>query len=246
MRIGSDFRVKSALGPLAALLWALQSPSALGFSYEVTDQEWLAWPEYCRVKYSMTPVGASRRGYSKAEIKRWKNTLGKTFDHVHHYCAGLVSMQRAQRQVDPEKRKGWYGQAIGAIDYTYRGSEPDYPLFSQMSAYYGKALFEYGRMADAKKVLEKGIAAQPEAPESYVMLAEVIRKDGDFPGAREILEQYYARGGAASPELDYNLAYVCLQLEDYECARRFTKSALAGGYPLTGLKRKLQAAGQWR
>lgn len=234
------------LASAALILVPLFIQGARAFDYEVTDYEWASWPEYCKVRYASTPVGAGRGNYTKADARKWSETLGGTYLHIHHYCAGLISIQRAQRYADADQSRRWYNESLGAIAYTYRGSEPDFPLFSQMSAYYGKALYETGQTAEAQEILQTGIKTQPEAPESYIMLAEIARKEGDREAARKVLESYYERGGKPSAELDYNLAYVYMLEKDYDNARKYTKSALAGGYPLQGIKERLKALGHWR
>jgi tetratricopeptide (TPR) repeat protein len=67
---------------------------------------------------------------------------------------------------------------------------------------------------------------------------------GDAAGARKQLElaREKARDDA---NLSYNLGLAYFDLKDYALAREYAKRAYELGFPLEGLKKKLQQAGQW-
>lgn len=52
--------------------------------------------------------------------------------------------------------------------------------------------------------------------------------------------------GLEDPNLDYNLGLAYFELGEYEKSLDHAKRAYAMGYPLTGLRDKLQAKGQWK
>lgn len=49
-----------------------------------------------------------------------------------------------------------------------------------------------------------------------------------------------------SVDANYNYGLMCLELKDYSEALKHAHVAYSAGYPLAGLRKRLQAAGQWR
>jgi tetratricopeptide (TPR) repeat protein len=240
-RIGSFLTILITLAALGC------GRSALAFGYVINDADWATWPEYCKVKYTMTPIGRNTRGQYPAEAReRWRRSIGPVWDGLHHYCVGMIYVHQAQGAAEPKAKQRYSYKAEHEIAYSYRGLGAGSPLFSTISAYYALALHGVGKTETAMQVLDKAIQIQPESPESYVVKAQIERKAGKLDEAEKVLLSFSKNGGRNSAEIDYHLAFVYLEKNDYKNARIYTKSALQKGYPLTGLKRKLERLGEWR
>ena len=74
--------------------------------------------------------------------------------------------------------------------------------------------------------------------------ANYLYRKNDLAGARLQYEEAL-RLSPTAPELCYNAGLFFFALKDYARARALAKVAYAGGYPLPGLRSKLQAAGAW-
>jgi tetratricopeptide (TPR) repeat protein len=222
--------------------------SAAAFSTVVSDTDWAAWPEYCKVKYLTTPVGHRTRGSSASQeaIRKWARTLGEVWGGIHHYCVGEVRVHKAQATPNDQAKLPLFKQAVRDIEYSYVSLNDNSPIFSRVSAYYGMALNGVGRREAALVVLDKGIKNQPRVPDSYVAKAEVERKANRLDEAEQTLLAFLQNGGKATAEVSYYLGYIYLEKGDFENARRYTKDALANGYPLLGIKKRLEKLGEWR
>lgn len=228
------------------LLFSLATTRIFAFGYVVSDRDWAAWPEYCRVKYTGTPVGWKTRGkFPKEVYDKWEKRIGSGWTGMQHYCVGLIYVNRAQASADPKEKENWSGRAINEIGYTYSKLNPTSGIFSRISAHYAIALDNIGERDKAIQVLEKGIKGQPYAPESYIVKSQIERGIGDFDAAEKTLLAFLEIARKDVAEAQYHLAYIYIEKEEFDKAKQFTKSALKNGYPLSGLKRKLQRLGEW-
>lgn len=91
---------------------------------------------------------------------------------------------------------------------------------------------------------ERAFAFKPEDPLIYMIYGIYLHKKGDLANARAI----YERGlgfKADNAELLYNLGLVLFDLKEYALAKERAVAAYSLGYPLPGLKHKLERVGQW-
>lgn len=217
------------------------------FGYEANDFDWSNWPEYCKVKYTRTPIGAKTRGSFPEEFHaKWEKRIGSGgWAGLHHYCVGLIYVNRAQASASPQEKKKWSDRAIGEIQYTYTNLTSTSGIFSRVSAHYALVLDNLGQTDKALKVLEAGIKGQPHAPESYIVKSQLQRANGDLDAAEQSLLSFLEIAKKDVAEAQYHLAYIYIQKKEFKKAKKYTKLALENGYPLSGLKRKLQRLGEW-
>lgn len=135
----------------------------------------------------------------------------------------------------------------GDIDYTLRAF-PNHP----------RALLAMKRLAERERkekprgasyplqcYFERAIRFTPDDPAVRVIFAHYLIDRGDQAGARKQLElvQDKARD---DPNLSYNLGLAYFDLKEYGLAREHAKRAYELGFPLQGLKKKLQQVKQWQ
>ena len=227
------------------LIIMVLSSGALAFNFPVSDREWLQWPAYCqtryigtavgnRSKYAQLPVG-SRRNYMK-----WKKTLGPTFLHIHHYCAGITRIKRA-KLAEKSKRKRVYETAVGDIMYTYRKSDSSFPLFSQMSAHLAQAYVGAGRPDQALLILNKAVALQPGKAPAYIQMANMRTKEGKHDEAIRLLKNALNLVEEQKSAIHAKLARIYMEIRNYSEAKNHTNSAYKEGYRLPGLRKKLNS-----
>ncbi len=148
-----------------------------------------------------------------------------------------------------ESLKGARGSATvgGDIDYTLRAF-PNHP----------RALLAMKRLGEREKKLkvrganypvecyfDRAVRFAPDDPAVRIVFGHYLIDKGDAAGARKQLElaREKARDNA---NLSYNLGLAYVDLKDYPLAREYAKRAYELGFPLEGLKKKLQQAGQWQ
>jgi tetratricopeptide (TPR) repeat protein len=135
----------------------------------------------------------------------------------------------------------------GDIDYTLRAF-PNHP----------RALLAMKRLGDRERkakargatypvecYFDRAVRFAPDDPAVRVVFGHYLIDKGDAAGARKQLE--LAREKAHdNANLSYNLGLAYFDLKDYALAREYAKRAYELGFPLDGLKKKLQQAGQWQ
>jgi tetratricopeptide (TPR) repeat protein len=189
--------------------------------------------------------------------------LGPTHAHAFEECGELTNaygpfdyrtsrdklaiVEGAHFTQDVETlRRGATGKLGGDIDYTLRAS-PNHP----------RALIA---MADLGRKLNTN---QPPGAKYPIpcYFDRAIRFANDDPIVRLIYGTYLARHGkrneavnqlevaakldANNANIHYNLGLIYLDLKDYPKARENAKRAYDLGFSLPGLRKRLEAAGQW-
>ncbi len=154
-----------------------------------------------------------------------------------HFTPGVESLSR---QIN--------NRYFGAdIDYTLRAF-PNHPrallAMTRLSARERKDK-PRGATYPVQCYFDRAIRFTPDDPAVRVVFGHYLIDKGDPGGARKQLDlvQEKAREDA---NLSYNLGLAYFDLKAYGLAREHAKRAYALGFPLPGLKKKLQQANQWR
>jgi tetratricopeptide (TPR) repeat protein len=224
--------------------------AASAFEFVPTELEWAGWPQYCQARYVTTYVGQRSpwvSTYPKAGVDLAKRQLGAaTFEGVHHYCASLIWLNRARTEPDKKVRNFDLLNARDEALFSFRSLPQDSPLRGTMLITLGLVAMESGNSSDAIAFLQDAIKASPQEPTPYAAMAMAQRRLKRLDLARDVLIQGNAALAEQSPELQYNLGLVYLELNEPELAMQRAKLAYDLGSPLPGLKKKLVALGKWQ
>jgi tetratricopeptide (TPR) repeat protein len=240
--------VVARLLPLCGLL--LVSRAAWSYEFVPTDAEFASWPTYCQARYVTTYVGWRSQWvatYPQATIDLWKKQLGaETFEYVHHYCAGIIWLERARFEPDKHTRAFYLSTAEEEALFTHRGVPKDSPIRPAIYVTLSQIEEEKGEHAKALEYLSQAITTRPDDALAYGALAVIQRKQGRLDLARDTLLKGDAATHGESAEIHYNLGLIYLELGNAEAAQAQAKRAYELGYPLPGLKKKLVKAGYWQ
>lgn len=152
-------------------------------------------PRYCIHTQSFR--GAVPGGGNQAEIKRWNQVMGPTFEAMHHYCWGLMKNNRANILARNQQDRLFYlGDAIGEFDYVIQRAPQDFVMLPEILTKKGENLLRLGKAAQAVPELMRAIELKPDYWPPYEALSEHYRAAGDVTNARTMLEQ----GLSFSPE----------------------------------------------
>ena len=238
--------------PSIGLVLACVSASPVAraaWDFVPTPLEWQTWPLFCRVQYSWVNAGFEFEyggTFPASEIDEWRNAIGdRTFTGLHHWCASMHFLNRSRVQSEPRMKKFLLNRAWEDAMFSFTRTDPQSTVYPQMVVTVSQILIEMGKPEEAQDILNKGIAAQPQRPEPYVMLALLHRKQHKLDLARDALKQADSATGGASAEIAYDLGLIDLELGDVDTAVVHAKRAYGQGYPLQGLKQKLQRIGRW-
>ena len=119
---------------MAALMYPV---AAAAFWFQPTPAEWATWPDYCKARYVLTIDGKQSPYaaiYATAGIQRWKILLGEqAFTAVHHYCAGIVWLQRASVARSEQQRTFMLRNAESECRFTFERIPPTTPIYREVA-----------------------------------------------------------------------------------------------------------------
>lgn len=181
---------RGALGAvvvLAALSIARAGSAQSYANMPYTRDEALALPRACLaqniiVKTLNGPV------LSETEMQQWQAQLTPGFEHIHHYCWGLMQMARATRAEKEMDRNASYRSAIRNFDYVIRNWTPAYPLTPDAHFKKGIALRFLGSDAGAATEFLNAIRAKSDFSPPYAALADLQADLGNVDEARQTVE----------------------------------------------------------
>lgn len=171
-----------------------------GYPEHVTDydpREVATLPRYC----PHTQLFRERvpGGNDPEAIRRWQAVLGGTFIHMHHYCWGLMHLNRAKFLArDTPTRNFHYGSAIREFDYVLQHAKEDFALLPEILTKRGESLLRLGRGALAVAEFERAINLKADYWPPYAYLSDHYSATGDTKRAREILEAGLAQAPQAT------------------------------------------------
>ena len=246
--IGAPFMIeKSCLKPLIFLGFLFSSGISAAYEFRPTDGEWHAWPGRCKAIYISTNIGMQSKYVNmvnpedKAELAEWE---AAGIRGLHHFCAGTLWIQRARLQTSPERRSFELEQAMAETQFTVQRSDPRSYRFPELVIQVATILYEAGELDAALEVLQDGIRDHPQSEVLYSAAAIIHWKRGSLAQAKATLLQGHEALGEDSAEINYNLGLVSLELGELDEAERYAQLAYELGYPLPGLRAKLQRLGR--
>ena len=149
-------------------------------------------PNYC--KYTQAFRERLPGGNDSAQINYWQSVMGESFNAMHHYCWGLMKLNRALYLARTEQARSFYFRdAILEFDYVLERSPENFILRPEILTKKGQSLIRLGRGAAAVPELERAIALKPDYWPPYVQLSDYYKESGQIALAREILEKALAQ-----------------------------------------------------
>lgn len=231
------------------LLCGLFASGARAQDLQITELEFASWPQYCQARYVTVPPGSSSQWaqtYPQQIINASRKQLGAaTFERVHHYCNGLVWIARSRFEPDRKTKLFYLEQAKGEVIFTYTGLPRDSPMIAPTYITLAQICSERGESACALDNLQKAIEVRPDDSAPYSALAVFYRKQKKLNLAKETLLQGDKAMEGKSAEIHYNLGLIYLELGEIDSALERAHAAYAMGYPLPGLKTRLEKIGKW-
>ncbi len=144
-------------------------------------------------------------------------------------------------------REGQSGYLGGDIDYTLRHI-PNHPraLLSMIKlAEREKTNRPHGAKFTVECYLDRAIRFRPKDATARMIFGIYLTKQGQHEEALKQLE-VAKENGNDNANLYYNMGLVYFDLKRYDDALHFAHEAYQRGFPLPGLRQKLQKVGRWR
>lgn len=132
------------------------------------------------------------------------------------------------------------------IDYTLRAI-PNHPQALQRMVSFA----EYTKNEKVGRYsvscwFSRAVRFQPSDPTPRLLFGIYLARRGERSKAIEQFEEARDLAGEADANLHYNLGLVYFDVKDYAKSLQHAQKAYALGFPLPGLKNKLQRAGKWQ
>jgi|SRR6185503_6638158 len=236
-------------GVTLGLISALLCGRALAFEFVPSEAEFNGWPEHCKARYVTTTAGEGSPFWDRVPknvVNKWIDAFGwDSFNASHHYCAGLIWLNRAKVETDPTIRAFDLRWAKEETLFTYQRLATDSALYIQAGLAAALVELELGRADSAIELMRKAVDVRPTDPAAYIGLANIYLATHNPSDARDALLQADKLLSGKSAEVHYNLGLIMLDLGDADNAVQHAHAAYSLGYPLPGLRRKLTALGRW-
>ena len=142
-------------------------------------------PEYCK----HTQVFKDR--FSTIEsYNQWQERMGPTFSHLHHYCWGMVAIQRTNKPgVTKQDRDHWLRTSVNEIEYVLRNAESSFVLLPELLTRRGVSLSKLKQFSAAEESFRRAIESKLDYWPAHLGLAQLFVDRGDKSAARKYLEQ---------------------------------------------------------
>lgn len=128
-------------------------------------------------------------GNNPALIRGWEAQLGPTFQHMHHYCYGLMKTNRgALLAREARTRQAYLSDAVSEFDYVIERATPDFVLLPEVLTKKGENLLRLGKAPVAVYAFERAVQIKQDYWPAYAQLSDHYKSTGDTQKAREVLE----------------------------------------------------------
>jgi tetratricopeptide (TPR) repeat protein len=152
-------------------------------------------PPYC--PYTQLFRDKVPAGKNADEVARWQAVLGATYQHMHHYCWGLMKTHRGVILAREQRVRQFYLQsAIEEFDYVIERAPAEFLLMPEILTKKGENLVRLGKGPIAVFQFERAAELKPDYWPPYAQMSDYYKGVGDSKKAREVLEQ----GLSFSPE----------------------------------------------
>lgn len=162
-------------------------------------------------------------GNDSHAIQGWIAVMGPTFNHIHHYCFGLMKTNRAVLLARSENvRVSYLNDSLREFDYVLERAAPGFVLLPEIHTKKAENLIRLGKGPLGVEELDRAIEAKPDYWPAYAQMADYYKDSGQKSKAREALQ----RGLAAAP----NTPALLRRLAELDSSPAGTKTSSAKRY----------------
>lgn len=218
-----------------AVLGMLSGPAAA--ESELTPMEWAGLPDYCKsailqsgyhhiIPSSNTLTGA----WARAQGFNEHGLAG-----AHHFCMGLVYMDRAKMG------RATFKDAIGELNYSQSQMDISDRGYPYATSYLAMAHYRAGNRLKANSLWQGCIQTHPQNRYCYLSMADALIAEKRPQQALDLLLKYDEVKEGEYPDAEHFIARAYYDTKRYPEALKRAERASELGYPVSGLRDKLRA-----
>lgn len=168
---------------IASVLIGMPNTATAFDTGSVTNAELALIPRYCAYAQSFSMSNTP-------ESKQWATRLGsESFKNIHHYCWGLINLQRAKHSSTPKGQRLFLLSTItGDIQYSIRGAAKGFVLLPEMLTRNGEVYLLRSLPDDANKSFAQARELKPDYWPAYSGWAEFLIYSGKKAEARQLVK----------------------------------------------------------
>lgn len=150
-------------------------------AYRWTDVELRAVPEYCRVRFA--------EGAASAQWIIWAKRFGPAAIHMHHYCDGLLWLNRYAKTFDRREQKRILQSAYGSFMYMVPRVDNSWPLRGELYYNMGRVQALRGEDGEALIAFRKALDYDPRLRDAYLAASVLYEKMNDNKQALTLISE---------------------------------------------------------
>lgn len=188
---------------LVAATAALTVTCAYAFKpADVSGSELAMLPPYC-VDTEAFMHGPENSPNMSPRAPGWVAKMGRTFWAMHHYCWGLVNLERLKSgRADTSNKQYFARQIVDEYMYVINHATPDFVLLPEIWTRIGEASLLAGDVGDALTAYERARRIKPDYWPAYTQWAEFLVTIKKTQEAKELVGQGLRYAPNSRPMLD--------------------------------------------
>lgn len=145
-----------------------------------SESDFVLLPPYCKARF----------GDKKSEnYKAWGKRLGHDFLHLHHYCAGLHTLNLANKETDIKERNYKLTTAIGEMGYVLKNASQEFALLPKIYFDQGNIYELLNQPDKAMQDYQKSLSLNTKNSMPYAAMSDLYLKLNNKKEAIAILEK---------------------------------------------------------
>ncbi len=158
---------------------------ALGLSTVTALETVWDWSEHSKIL--PTYCKHRQRGLEGAALYPHLKPIWK---HIHHYCAALYGVFKAQVTIEAQAKQRWLNESNDNFKYMAKRCRlSECVIYPELYTYWGIVFRERGNIKEAVSAFEKAIRAKPDYDKAYAELAALFLALDKIDRAVEILKK---------------------------------------------------------
>ena len=149
-------------------------------AYPKTDSDFALLPPYCKVRFG---------DKTSAAYKNWRRKMGREWNEVHHYCAGIDYLNKAKMALDKKTRTLMFNKALHDLSYIQERTSSKFILQPEIATQKGRAYLGLNQDGAALQEFYKAIKINPKYTPAYSELSDYYSEKNEPEEAKKILEQ---------------------------------------------------------